>query len=135
MSLAPKRPCTTPRCPNLTAGGPCETHKKQRQQASDARRGASRERGYTNPWSTVSKAHLARYPLCGMRAPDAYQDGWRGECHELGRIKAAECTDHIRPHKGDMTLFWDAQNRQSMCLRCNTLKAIRYEGGFGRASA
>lgn len=66
-----------------------------------------------------------------MRAKDAYQDGWTGECAELGRVTKAEVTDHIRAPKGNMVLFWDPKNRQSLCGRCNRLKAERFEGGFG----
>ena len=83
-------------------------------------------------WRRARGLQLHRYPLCGMRAPEAYDDGWRGECHELGRIRKANVADHIRAHKGDLALFWDPRNRQSMCDDCNRIKNIRYEGGFGR---
>lgn len=67
-----------------------------------------------------------------MKADDTYE-GWRGLCFEQGKTTAATCTDHIIPHKGNDDLFWDPRNRQSLCQTCNTLKAIRFEGGFGRA--
>src|ERR1017187_274030 len=41
-----KRPCTTPGCPELTTGGPCEQHRHARQREHDVRRGTSVERGY-----------------------------------------------------------------------------------------
>lgn len=132
--MAGLKPCPTPRCPNLTTGGPCAQHRKERQRAQDAQRGSAKERGYDYQWSLTSQAHLKQFPFCGDRSPDAYTDGWRGECKEQGLYTLAEVTDHIRPHKGDRLLFWDPLNRQSMCSRCNTLKAIRFEGGFGRAS-
>jgi len=40
--------------------------------------------------------------------------------------------DHRIAHKGDMRLFWDRSNWQPMTRACNSRKAIRYEGGFGR---
>lgn len=98
----------------------------------DARRQTAQQRGYNYRWSLASKRHLHQYPLCGQRAPDAYADGWRGECHEQGRIRAATCTDHIHAHKGELGAFWDPRNRQSLCDNCNRIKGIRFEGGFGR---
>jgi 5-methylcytosine-specific restriction protein A len=41
-------------------------------------------------------------------------------------------TDHIVAHKGDMRLFWDPKNWQSLCGPCNSRKAALEEGGFGR---
>jgi 5-methylcytosine-specific restriction protein A len=40
--------------------------------------------------------------------------------------------DHIRAHKGNMLLFWDKTNWQPMRKGCNSRKAVRTEGGFGR---
>jgi len=40
--------------------------------------------------------------------------------------------DHKVAHKGDMKLFWDTANWQPSCQPCNTRKAIREEGGFGK---
>lgn len=115
----------------VSGGGRCPDCRRDRQRVVDAGRGTAQQRGYTYRWSQVSQVHLRSYPLCGQRAPEAYQDGWRGACHEQGRIRAAACTDHIRAHKGDTSLFWDTRNRQSLCDDCNRVKAIRYEGGFG----
>lgn len=38
--------------------------------------------------------------------------------------------DHIIPHKGDMTLFWDPDNWQSLCFWChdNTKRQIERYG-------
>lgn len=43
----------------------------------------------------------------------------------------AEVVDHKIPHKGDMKLFWDESNWQPLCIRCNSVKSAREEGGFG----
>jgi hypothetical protein len=40
------RPCSSPGCPELTPGGPCEQHRRARQRRHDERRGTSTERGY-----------------------------------------------------------------------------------------
>lgn len=31
--------------------------------------------------------------------------------------------DHVRPHRGDMVLFWDVANWQSLCLSCHNRKS------------
>lgn len=40
--------------------------------------------------------------------------------------------DHRIAPKGDMTLFWDRSNWQPFNVGCNSRKAIKSEGGFGR---
>jgi len=44
----------------------------------------------------------------------------------------ANVVDHIVAHKGDAALFWNRSNWQPMSDRCNSRKAVREEGGFGR---
>ena len=58
------RPCTFPRCPELTSGGPCESHRRERQREHDKRRGTATERGY-------DEHHRRLRVLCFER------DGWR----------------------------------------------------------
>jgi 5-methylcytosine-specific restriction protein A len=116
MPSVPDRLC--PRHGRVPGGKPCQQCQQERQRAADTRRGTARERGYDARWAKASRQHLAEFPWCER-------------CRAQGRMTLAECTDHIRPHKGDMALFWDPSNWQSLCLRCNTLKAIKQEGGFG----
>jgi len=40
--------------------------------------------------------------------------------------------DHIVAHKGDKALFWSRSNWQPMAYGCNSRKAVREEGAFGR---
>src|ERR1035437_1624221 len=63
------RPCTTPGCPELTPGGPCEQHRRARQREHDERRGTIVERGY-------DADHRRLRVLCFQR------DGWR--CVDCG---------------------------------------------------
>jgi 5-methylcytosine-specific restriction endonuclease McrA len=81
------------------AGAP--TRQEQRRQ-HDERRGSASARGYDHAWSKASKGHLGRHPLCVG-------------CEAVGRVTAATLTDHIIPHKGDRSLFWDRGNWQSGC--------------------
>jgi 5-methylcytosine-specific restriction enzyme A len=36
-------------------------------------------------------------------------------CMDAGRLTPASVVDHIRPHRGDLGLFWDRHNWQSLC--------------------
>lgn len=83
---------------------------------------SAHKRGYTRSWSATAKRVLADVgrtefphggPLCSCGA-------------------AAECVDHIRPHKGDQELFWDPANLQSLCDSCHSRKTATEDGGFGR---
>jgi HNH endonuclease len=53
----------------------------------------------------------------------------------VGRLTPGTCVDHIVPHRGDMTLFWDPTNWQTLCDSCHGKKTTREDGGFGRAPA
>lgn len=47
-------------------------------------------------------AQLAKQPLCVM-------------CKRQGHIRAASVVDHVKPHRGDWSLFSDPDNLQSLC--------------------
>lgn len=63
-------------------------------------------------WRAASKAFRILNPLCK-------------DCEKHGAIKAAEVVDHIKPHKGNLELFWNASNLQSLCKRCHDAKSAR----------
>ena len=44
------------------------------------------------------------------------------EHKRLGRIVPATTVDHIIPHRGDLKLFWDQNNWQSLCTSCHSKK-------------
>ena len=54
------------------------------------------------PYREASRAYRAAHPLC------------RG-CEAMERVTATALTDHIVPHKGDATLFWNLANWQPAC--------------------
>ena len=62
------------------------------------------ERGYGHRWHEARNRFLQANPLCVM-------------CKRLGRVTAASVVDHIIPHKGNLVLFWDEGNWQSLCRR------------------
>jgi 5-methylcytosine-specific restriction protein A len=39
--------------------------------------------------------------------------------------------DHIRPHRGEQSLFFDRANLQGLCKPCHDRKTTRHDGGFG----
>jgi hypothetical protein len=49
----------------------------------------------------------------------------------LATAPLSDTVDHVKPHKGDMVLFWDRSNWRAMAHGCNSAKAAREEGGFG----
>ena len=69
--------------------------------ASDSRPSA-RARGYTWRWEKARATYLRSKPLCVM-------------CNRDRRVTLASVVDHIIPHKGDQTLFWDTSNWQGLC--------------------
>jgi 5-methylcytosine-specific restriction protein A len=115
--FAPRSPCTWPGCPALTDGGRCEQHRKQERQQLDDRRGTAASRGYNSRWSKARAAYLAEHPLCVV-------------CRAQNRYTSATVVDHIRAHKGDMDLFWDVSNWQSLCKQCHDIKTAN-EGRWG----
>lgn len=85
---------------------------------TDVRRGSSTKRGYGSRWQKARVGWLSKHSLCAR--------------HELqGITVAAIVVDHIIPHKGDMALFWDRSNWQSLCKECHDEKTATEDGGFG----
>lgn len=76
------------------------------------------ERGYDRKWRRARAAYLAAHPLCA-------------ECGKHGRLEPATVIDHVVPHKGDSSRFWDQSNWQPMCKRCHDRKTATEDGGLG----
>jgi 5-methylcytosine-specific restriction enzyme A len=119
MPFAAKTPCKG--CRQPVHGSHCSAclgKGKGREQRKSAT-----ERGYGAKWQKASKAYLKAHPI----AVDYF--GEHG-----GRFYAAEVVDHIKPHKGDMKLFWDSNNWQGLTKRDHDRKtALEDGGGWGRA--
>ncbi len=96
--------------------GLCPLHLAQHRQQVNARRGITAERGYTGAWRKARAAYLRAHPLCEC-----------DECKALGRVLPATVVDHIKPHRGDMSLFWDRTNWQAMSKPCHDRKRARYD--------
>ncbi len=61
----------------------------------------------TARWQRVRRAQLSREPLCRLH-------------RQLGMVVVATVADHVLPHRGDETLFWDETNLQSLCADCHS---------------
>ena len=79
----------------------------------------SSERGYDYKWQKARKRYLQEHPLCVM-------------CERDGRVTQATVVDHRIPHRGDMTLFWDESNWQSLCATHHSSDKQREERASNR---
>jgi len=103
MPMKPLLPCKHPECPKLTVEQYCEEHKPLYQRESPS------ERGYNSKWNKARKIYLKAHPFCVR-------------CKEKGKFTKATVVDHIIPHRGDSSLFWDRSNWQSLCKSCHDSK-------------
>jgi 5-methylcytosine-specific restriction protein A len=121
MPTAAPKPCKKPGCRLLTTQGAyCPDHAKMVRQQTEVKRESSTKRGYGYRWQQTSKGFLKAHPLC--QCPNCKE----GEI----RLRKAEVVDHIKPHDGDMQLFWDRTNWQAMNKQCHDIKTATEDGGF-----
>ena len=61
--------------------------------------------------------HLAEWkdPIIGLRAQHIAKEPMCRECMRLGIRKVGREVDHVIPHRGNMSLFLDADNLQTLC--------------------
>lgn len=115
MPTRPKTNCKFPRCAQLIKPGDmyCAEHKKQVDADYNRNRETAHGKMYAKRWKKAREIYLSQNPLCE-------------ECKRGGRIKAASEIDHIKPHDGNMALFWDSDNNwQALCKPCHSRKTAR----------
>lgn len=88
-------------------------------QAAPTPRPSAAERGYGSRWQRYRLAFLAEHPLCER-------------CQDAGLVVEATVVDHRIPHKGNETLFWQADNHSPLCKPCHDKKTVAEDGGLGR---
>ena len=144
------RPCSIRGCPELTAGGPCESHRRTRQQQHDERRGTSNERGYD---ADHRRLRILCFERDGWRCVDC---GWEPDVVSL--FREAELGDpptetvlaelRARHNRGERHLHADHQvpiqerpdlrldldNLRTRCDVCHRGKTLRESGGTGRGN-
>lgn len=121
MAIRAKRPCR--KCGTLTENkaGLCDVHleeKKKQTLKADRERSKPFLHLYSTAWKKIRAHHLRSQPLCVM-------------CKKEGVFTAANVVDHIQDHKGDLGMFYDRNNLQSLCTRHHNIKTCQTAGGFG----
>lgn len=95
---------------------------REKWKADDDRRGSSASRGYGTRWQKARATFLMRHPLC--------------VCHLAnGKVEPAGVVDHIVPHKGDQSLFWDSGNWQALCDDCHKRIKASVEDAYLKGDA
>jgi 5-methylcytosine-specific restriction protein A len=135
------RPCSTPDCPELTAGGPCQAHRKVRQARHDEQRGTATERGYD---ADHRRLRILCFKRDGWRCVDC---GWEptiiADCRRLGlgdppiervlaELRARHNrgarhlhADHQIPIAERPDLRRDLDNLRTRCDGCHRAKTMR----------
>ncbi len=98
-------------CPRCQVSHPssCPLSLRFSRKQTDEQRGTVAERGYGWKWQKARIGWLSRHPLCA-------------ECERHDALAWAAVVDHIVPHRGDMAVFWDPANWQSLCKPCHDSK-------------
>lgn len=86
-----------------------------------------KERGESAEWQ-----HLYDAKWAGARRRFLFDHPYCTHCFLKEKLTAATVVDHIRPHCGDLTLFWQRSNWMPLCKKCHDRKTVLHDGGFGR---
>jgi 5-methylcytosine-specific restriction protein A len=121
----PKKPCSYPRCPELTLVKYCDNHQdkdKQRHKIYDQHQRDKKAAAFYNSkeWERSRLQALIRdYYLCQ-------------HCLKEKIIKLADMVDHIIPIKIAWHLRVFLNNLQSLCYSCHTKKTLEDKKKYGR---
>lgn len=110
MAQMPLRPCRHAGCSELTRDGWCPKHKPPEVR----RESAEYHAWYKKPiWEKrLRPQQLMREPFCRV-------------CAGVGIRTTATVVDHIKPFRGDWTLFISTDNHQSLCKFHHDQKTMR----------
>lgn len=104
-----RRYCSHPRCRVIVERGTCEQHRKK----ETDRYNADVRKLYRTPrWHAMRAKKRREDPLCV-------------DCRKEGRTVPWFALDHIKPHRGDLTLFWDEKNLEGRCEQHHNAKTGR----------
>lgn len=93
------KPCAYPGCHELSTEAYCKQHKR-----SNIPKRNSTKMGYNSRWRKERRLFLIQHPACAR-------------CGKMATV-----VDHVVPHKGSQTLFWDKKNWQPLCETCHNRK-------------
>ena len=116
MPSKPKHICNHPGCNTLCNTTYCDAHAKQRNIRDN--RSSYHYLYNTNKWIKLRQQILIDNPLCIL-------------CKIEHKWVLATVVDHITPHKGNESLFYDVNNLQALCKICHDKKTAEEDGGFG----
>lgn len=103
MPVLPPRICSCGRVVPARTRCACQRDRDHERRARfDRTRPSARQRGYDSRWEQARLDFLKRFPACRF-------------CGEPATV-----VDHIKPHRGDMRLFWRRSNWQSLCTHCHS---------------
>jgi len=105
------QPCQHPGCTQPGQAGPyCERHRPVQARADRREASKSWQHLYKSArYQRMRRIFMIKHPYCircGLPGTDL---------------------DHIVPHKGDATLFWDQKNWQALCKSCHSKKTAQGE--------
>lgn len=99
---------------------------------------SSTAHGYGYKWRQARAGYLVLHPFCAycLREVGVSYDQEAVtiglQCTKAGiGLPYAQAVDHVTPHRGDMKVFWDLANWQSLCSTHHSLD-IRLLGGRQR---
>ena len=105
----------------LRGNSRCEKHQNVNRQLHDQNRESASKRGYGHKWRKARETFLA-----------IEENSYCAHCGADGVLAVELVVDHIVPHRGDKSLFWNRRNWQALCKSCHNKKTAREDGGFGR---
>lgn len=113
MANKPLRPCAQTGCPELTRETWCAKHKPP--EKTSRRDSAAWNYLYKTKWWLETRTEqLLKEPFCRT-------------CAVSGKRVKATVADHIKPHRGNLRLFYDKTNLQSQCQSCHSKKTKEEE--------
>ena len=115
MPVKAKRMCKKLGCSTLVDSGYCPIHTPESKKKI--------KKDYSG-WYGLSQWKILR--LCTLQ-----ENPFCIECNHQARIVRANIVDHIKPHRGDWSTFWDKANLQCLCKSCHDRKTSKEDGGFG----
>jgi len=111
MPMKPKRPCSYPGCPALTAGRYCEKHGKEMDvRYNKYERDPEANKRYGTHWRKVRFRYITAHPICE-------------ECLKNNKLIPALEVHHIIPLSKGGT--HDNENLLSLCKSCHSIVSAR----------
>lgn len=95
------------------------------QQQLQIQRARQREERTHDRYRLMYKMAEWRDPIVGIRARRLVEEPTCRECRRMKRAVIATDVDHVIPHNGNMALFLDYENTQSLCKSHHSMKTAK----------